>query len=50
MFGRVYFIAGKKTAGLVDENCTAILSKEFTVAAVAKFLKRTRPPPIKAVL
>jgi formamidopyrimidine-DNA glycosylase len=50
MFGRVQFHRGKKPPVWWTRIAPAILSKEFTVAAVANFLRRRSRSPIKAVL
>lgn len=50
MFGRVQFSRGKKPPSWWANIAPAILSKEFTSAAVATFLRRRARAPIKAVL
>lgn len=50
MFGRVQFHVGKKPPIWWTSIAPAILSKEFTVSAVATFLRRRARAPIKAVL
>jgi formamidopyrimidine-DNA glycosylase len=50
MFGAVLFADGKEEPKWWSRIAPAILSKEFTVEAVAKFLKRRARSPIKAVL
>ena len=50
MFGRVLFNSGKNPPAWWTRIAPPILSKEFTVAAVAQFLKRRGRAPIKAVL
>jgi formamidopyrimidine-DNA glycosylase len=50
MFGRVQFSQGKETPKWRSSIAPAILSDEFTVEAVAHFLKRRKKAPIKAVL
>jgi formamidopyrimidine-DNA glycosylase len=50
MFGSVDFHIGKEPPHWWSKIAPAILSKEFTVAAVAQFLKRRARSPIKAVL
>jgi formamidopyrimidine-DNA glycosylase len=50
MFGRVLFAVGRKAPLWWTRIAPAIGSKEFTVAAVAAFLRRRRRAPIKAVL
>ncbi|MEO7412134.1 MAG: DNA-formamidopyrimidine glycosylase family protein [Opitutaceae bacterium] len=50
MFGRVQFHRGKKAPAWWTGIAPAILSKEFTVSAVTKFLRRRARAPIKAVL
>ncbi|MDB6166593.1 MAG: mutM [Lacunisphaera sp.] len=50
MFGRVLFHSGKTPPAWWTRIAPPILSKEFTVAAVAQFLKRRGRAPIKAVL
>lgn len=50
MFGRVLFHAGKTPPAWWTRIAPPILGKEFTVEAVARFLKRRARSPIKAVL
>ena len=50
MFGGVLFATGPKPPAWWTRIAPAILSKEFTVEAVAHFLKRRGRAPIKAVL
>jgi formamidopyrimidine-DNA glycosylase len=50
MFGRVLFHAGAKPPAWWTRIAPAILSKQFTLDAVATFLKRRARAPIKAVL
>ena len=50
MFGAVLFHQGKAAPKWWTKIAPAILSDEFTVEAVAKFLKRRARSPIKAVL
>lgn len=50
MFGRVLFHIGKTPPSWWSKIAPAILSGEFTTAAVAAFLQRRRRAPIKAVL
>ncbi len=50
MFGAVLFNAGEDEPGWWTRIAPAILSREFTVEAVAKFLRRRSRAPIKAVL
>lgn len=50
MFGGVLFHSGKTPPAWWTRIAPAILSKEFTVGAVAAFLLRRRRAPIKAVL
>jgi formamidopyrimidine-DNA glycosylase len=50
MFGSVQFHVGKKPPAWWTKIAPAIGSKEFTVAAVAAFLRRRARAPIKAVL
>lgn len=50
MFGRVQFHVGKKPPTWWANIAPAILSKEFTGAAVSAFLRRRARAPIKAVL
>jgi formamidopyrimidine-DNA glycosylase len=50
MFGRVLFHQGKTPPAWWTKIAPAILSKAFTVAVVAAFLKRRARAPIKAVL
>jgi formamidopyrimidine-DNA glycosylase len=50
MFGGVLFSAGPKPPAWWTRIAPAILSKHFTVEAVARFLKRRSRAPIKAVL
>ena len=50
MFGRVDFHVGKEPPQWWARIAPPILSREFTVAAVAAFLQRRRRAPIKAVL
>jgi formamidopyrimidine-DNA glycosylase len=50
MFGSVDFHLGKEPPLWWSKIAPAILSKDFTVAAVAAFLKRRARAPIKAVL
>jgi formamidopyrimidine-DNA glycosylase len=50
MFGRVQFHCGKNPPAWWTRIAPAILSREFTVAAVAAFLRRRSRAPIKAVL
>ncbi|MSU46799.1 MAG: Fpg/Nei family DNA glycosylase [Lacunisphaera sp.] len=50
MFGRVLFSSGPKPPAWWTRIAPAILSKKFTVEAVAGFLKRRGRAPIKAVL
>jgi formamidopyrimidine-DNA glycosylase len=50
MFGRIEFHVGKEPPHWWSKIAPAILSRQFTVPAVADFLKRRRRAPIKAVL
>ena len=50
MFGRVLFHRGKNEPGWWTKIAPPILSPEFTLAAVATFLRRRARAPIKAVL
>src|SRR5260370_18690536 len=50
MFGGVLFSTGPKPPAWWTHIAPAILSREFTVEAVARFLQRRGRPPIKAVL
>ena len=50
MFGRILFHAGKTPPAWWTRIAPPILSKEFTVEAVARFLQRRSRAPIKAVL
>lgn len=50
MFGAVLFHRGSKPPAWWTDIAPAILSRAFTVAAVAAFLARRRRAPIKAVL
>lgn len=50
MFGGVLFATGPKPPAWWTRIAPAILSKEFTVVAVAHFLQRRRRAPIKVVL
>ncbi|MBI2497525.1 MAG: Fpg/Nei family DNA glycosylase [Opitutae bacterium] len=50
MFGRVLFHTGKTPPAWWTRIAPAILSKEFTVEAIAAFLRRRARAPIKAVL
>lgn len=50
MFGRVRFASGPRPPDWWTGIAPAILSDEFTVGAVARFLKRRARAPIKAVL
>ncbi len=50
MFGRVQFHEGKMPPAWWTKIAPAILSREFTIAAVADFLRRRARAPIKAVL
>ena len=50
MFGRVDFHVGEKPPEWWSRIAPAILSRAFTVDAVAAFLQRRRRAPIKAVL
>src|SRR5258708_1416974 len=50
MFGGVLFSTGPKPPAWWTRIAPAILSREFTVEAVAHFLKRRGRAPIKAVL
>jgi len=50
MFGAVLFHAGRNPPAWWTRIAPAILSDEFTVAAVAAFLRRRARAPIKAVL
>jgi formamidopyrimidine-DNA glycosylase len=50
MFGRVQFHRGKKPPAWWTKIAPPILSKAFTVDAVATFLRRRSRAPIKAVL
>lgn len=50
MFGRVQFAVGKAPPAWWTDIAPAILSKDFTVGAVAEFLQRRRGSPIKPVL
>ncbi len=50
MFGRVTFHVGRDTPAWWSRVAPAILSPDFTVAAVGEFLQRRRRAPIKAVL
>lgn len=50
MFGRVLFATGPKAPAWWTRIAPAILSGEFTLAAVTRFLRRRARAPIKAVL
>jgi formamidopyrimidine-DNA glycosylase len=50
MFGRIQFHRGKAAPAWWTKIAPAILSPEFTVEAVAAFLRRRARAPIKAVL
>lgn len=50
MFGRVLFYSGKTPPAWWTRIAPSILSKQFTIVAVAQFLKRRGRAPIKAVL
>src|SRR5262245_62079017 len=50
MFGRILFHRGQQPPTWWQKIAPAILSREFTVAAVASFLRRRQRAPIKAVL
>jgi formamidopyrimidine-DNA glycosylase len=50
MFGRVQFHRGKMPPAWWAKIAPPILSREFTIAAVAEFLKRRARAPIKSVL
>jgi formamidopyrimidine-DNA glycosylase len=50
MFGRVQFHVGADAPAWWTEIAPAILSQDFTIAAVTAFLKRRARAPIKAVL
>ncbi len=50
MFGRVQFHAGSEAPAWWSGIAPAVTSPQFTVAAVAEFLKRRARAPIKAVL
>jgi formamidopyrimidine-DNA glycosylase len=50
MFGRVRFDRGPKPPRWWTEMAPAVLSRAFTVAAVAEFLQRRKRSPIKSVL
>src|SRR5437588_744371 len=50
MFGRVLFHHGKQPPSWWSKIAPSILSPQFTVGAVAAFLKRRARAPIKAVL
>ena len=50
MFGRVRYEESDQPPAWWTELAPPILSREFTVAAVAAFLKRRKAAPIKAVL
>ena len=50
MFGRIDFHVGNEPPQWWSKIAPAILSKDFTVAAVAAFLQRRARSPIKAVL
>ncbi|MDO8539921.1 MAG: DNA-formamidopyrimidine glycosylase family protein [Opitutaceae bacterium] len=50
MFGRVDFHVGPEPPAWWSSIAPAILSDQFTVAALAAFLRRRRRAPIKAVL
>jgi formamidopyrimidine-DNA glycosylase len=50
MFGRVLFHVGSKPPAWWTKIASSILSPQFTVSAVTKFLQRRRRAPIKAVL
>ena len=50
MFGRVQFHVGPKAPDWWTSIAPGVLSAEFTVAAVAAFLRRRARTPIKAVL
>ena len=50
MFGRIQFHQGRTPPGWWTRIAPAILSPEFTTAAVAGFLRRRARAPIKAVL
>jgi formamidopyrimidine-DNA glycosylase len=50
MFGRVQFHTGKEAPAWWTSIAPAIASKEFSVEAVAEFLRRRARTPIKAVL
>jgi formamidopyrimidine-DNA glycosylase len=50
MFGRVQFHRGANPPDWWTAIAPAVLSADFTVAAVAAFLRRRSRPPVKAVL
>ncbi|MEN9841933.1 MAG: hypothetical protein RL376_1733 [Verrucomicrobiota bacterium] len=50
MFGRVHFHAGAESPGWWAGIAPAVTSAEFTVEAVAEFLRRRARAPLKAVL
>ena len=50
MFGGVLFHSGQQPPAWWTRIAPAILSREFTVAAVARFLRRRARAPVKAVL
>jgi formamidopyrimidine-DNA glycosylase len=50
MFGKIEFSVGPDAPGWWTKIAPALLSREFTVLAVARFLKRRARAPIKAVL
>jgi formamidopyrimidine-DNA glycosylase len=50
MFGRIRYHSGQDAPGWWTEIAPAILSRDFTLAAVTAFLRRRRRAPIKAVL
>jgi formamidopyrimidine-DNA glycosylase len=50
MFGGVLFHSGKTEPGWWTRIAPAILSKKFTIEAVAAFLRRRARAPVKAVL
>jgi formamidopyrimidine-DNA glycosylase len=50
LFGRVQFAEGKEVPPWWSKLAPHLLSKEFTVAELAAFLKRRKKAPLKAVL
>jgi formamidopyrimidine-DNA glycosylase len=50
MFGRIQFHSGTEPPGWWTGIAPAVLSKDFSLAAVADFLERRRQAPVKAVL